>query len=112
MLFDAIVRFILLRLSWKDDIEKGVPLRDLKCVTANEQGRVTKIMASVEGLEGTLPPSIGMLDALESLFVPGNGGLTGGIPNVRSLSSTAISLLFDAILTILHPPFSLLLSPL
>ena len=73
-------------LNWKADIEKGVPLRDLTCVTANDQGRVTKIEANCVGVTGTLPPSIGMLDALECLYLPGNGDLTGGIPKVRSLS--------------------------
>ena len=76
------------------------PLDDWHGVTADAEGKVTRLSLPGNGLNGVIPPEIGMLVGLEQLNLSGNNSLRGSMPpelgnlvNLTSLnlSSTAIS---------------------
>lgn len=56
------------------------PLYEWYGLEVNADGRVVEITLSGNGLEGTLPPELGELDQLKSIFINGNEELTGPIP--------------------------------
>ena len=84
--------------QWKNNWNWGTdrPLEKWTGVTTNRQGRVTELRLGSNGLTGTIPPEIGSLTELETLYLGawagGNNNVAGNIPpelgnlgNLRSL---------------------------
>ena len=100
----ALIRFYdaLSGSDWDTDTNWGTtqPLDDWHGVTADAQGKVTRLSLSNNDLNGVIPPEIGMLVGLVELNLSGNASLKGSMPpelgnlvNLTSLnlSSTALS---------------------
>lgn len=64
----------------KDNWLSDRPLYEWYGLKVEADGRVTEIRLGSNDLEGTLPPELGELDQLKSIFITGNPGLTGPIP--------------------------------
>ena len=84
--------------SWLSD----APLDDWHGVTVDSGGRVTNLSVSSNGLTGRVHESLTVLEKLEGLYLQGNSGLTGLLPEgLRHLPNLEVVNVLD---TELCPP--------
>ena len=75
--------------NWSDTTNwlSDAPLEEWFGITVNSEGCVTELKLHENGLNGSIPSTIGELDSLEKLIITYNGSLIGPIPReIGSLS--------------------------
>ena len=67
---------------WTDNTNwlSEIPLNEWYGVTTDDEGQVTALDLSSNGLRGSIPEALGQLNSLESLNLSRNGLMTGQIP--------------------------------
>jgi hypothetical protein len=68
------------RLGWLKSLEDGASFASFRGIQETGKDRIGAIVCTVEGLLGTVPPSIGKLTALKTINLSGNK-ITGPLPD-------------------------------